>query len=189
MPCVFPILSLKALSLARAGETATGARREALAYAAGVIATCLALGGAPARLAGGRRGGRLGLPASGSARDPAAAVAAHRHRIGPCRPFPAAGHRDGRQADAERGAARRLLHRSARRLRRDALHRAVHGRGIGRGPGGCRQSARWRSLPGLGSAWPCHSCCSASCRPCAACCRSRAAGWRPSSASCRCPCS
>jgi thiol:disulfide interchange protein len=45
MPCVFPILSLKALSLARAGETAQGARREALAYAAGVIATCLALGG------------------------------------------------------------------------------------------------------------------------------------------------
>src|SRR6185295_18225513 len=45
MPCVFPILSLKALSLARAGETAQGARREALAYAAGVIATCVALGG------------------------------------------------------------------------------------------------------------------------------------------------
>jgi thiol:disulfide interchange protein/DsbC/DsbD-like thiol-disulfide interchange protein len=45
MPCVFPILSLKALSLARAGETASGARREALAYAGGVIATCLALGG------------------------------------------------------------------------------------------------------------------------------------------------
>jgi thiol:disulfide interchange protein/DsbC/DsbD-like thiol-disulfide interchange protein len=45
MPCVFPILSLKALSLARAGGTEAGARREALAYAAGVIATCLALGG------------------------------------------------------------------------------------------------------------------------------------------------
>ncbi len=46
MPCVFPILSLKALSLARAGETEAAARREALAYAAGVILTCLALGGA-----------------------------------------------------------------------------------------------------------------------------------------------
>jgi len=44
MPCVFPILSLKAIGLARAGETQAGARREALAYAAGVIATCLALG-------------------------------------------------------------------------------------------------------------------------------------------------
>ena len=46
MPCVFPILSLKALSLARAGETEAAARREALSYAAGVVLTCIALGGA-----------------------------------------------------------------------------------------------------------------------------------------------
>ncbi len=46
MPCVFPILSLKALSLARAGETDRGARREALAYTAGVVLVCLLLGGA-----------------------------------------------------------------------------------------------------------------------------------------------
>ncbi len=45
MPCVFPIVSLKALSLARAGGDERAARREAVAYAAGVIATCLALGG------------------------------------------------------------------------------------------------------------------------------------------------
>ena len=45
MPCVFPVLSLKALNLARAGESAAGARREALAYSAGVISICLALGG------------------------------------------------------------------------------------------------------------------------------------------------
>ncbi len=45
MPCVFPILSLKALSLVRAGGTERDARREAVAYAAGVILTCLALGG------------------------------------------------------------------------------------------------------------------------------------------------
>jgi DsbC/DsbD-like thiol-disulfide interchange protein/cytochrome c biogenesis protein CcdA len=44
MPCVFPILSLKALSLARAGESEAKARREALSYAAGVTLTCLALG-------------------------------------------------------------------------------------------------------------------------------------------------
>jgi len=44
MPCVFPILSLKARNLARAGGTEAGARREALAYGLGVIATCLALG-------------------------------------------------------------------------------------------------------------------------------------------------
>src|SRR3546814_4489946 len=36
MPCVFPILSLKALSLARSGESEGAARREAIAYSAGV---------------------------------------------------------------------------------------------------------------------------------------------------------
>ncbi len=46
MPCVFPILSLKALSLAKAGGDAGAARREALAYTAGVVLVCLALGGA-----------------------------------------------------------------------------------------------------------------------------------------------
>ena len=45
MPCVFPILSLKALSLARAGESERQARREGLAYTAGVVLACLALGG------------------------------------------------------------------------------------------------------------------------------------------------
>lgn len=44
MPCVFPILSLKALSLARAGESEGEARREGLAYTAGVIVAVLALG-------------------------------------------------------------------------------------------------------------------------------------------------
>jgi thiol:disulfide interchange protein len=45
MPCVFPILSLKALSLARAGESEAGARREGVAYTAGVVLACVALGG------------------------------------------------------------------------------------------------------------------------------------------------
>lgn len=45
MPCVFPILSLKALSLARAGGDERAVRREALAYAGGVIVVCLMLGG------------------------------------------------------------------------------------------------------------------------------------------------
>jgi DsbC/DsbD-like thiol-disulfide interchange protein/cytochrome c biogenesis protein CcdA len=44
MPCVFPILSLKALSLARAGESDARARAEGLAYTAGVVLACLALG-------------------------------------------------------------------------------------------------------------------------------------------------
>ena len=45
MPCVFPILGLKALKLARAGGDEATVRREALAYGAGVILTCLVLGG------------------------------------------------------------------------------------------------------------------------------------------------
>ncbi|MCJ2185104.1 thioredoxin family protein [Novosphingobium sp. 1949] len=44
MPCVFPILSLKALSLARAGESEAHARIEGLAYTAGVVTACLGLG-------------------------------------------------------------------------------------------------------------------------------------------------
>ncbi|WP_422062065.1 protein-disulfide reductase DsbD family protein [Sphingopyxis sp.] len=45
MPCVFPILSLKALSLARSGGDAREARVEAVAYTAGAVLVCLALGG------------------------------------------------------------------------------------------------------------------------------------------------
>ena len=44
MPCVFPILSLKALALAKAGGEEGQARRDALAYTAGVVIACLALG-------------------------------------------------------------------------------------------------------------------------------------------------
>lgn len=45
MPCVFPILSLKALSLAKSGASEAGARRDALSYTAGVVLVCVALGG------------------------------------------------------------------------------------------------------------------------------------------------
>jgi thiol:disulfide interchange protein len=44
MPCVFPILSLKALSLARSGKSEADARGEAIAYTVGVVAVCVALG-------------------------------------------------------------------------------------------------------------------------------------------------
>jgi cytochrome c biogenesis protein CcdA len=46
MPCVFPILSLKALSLAKAGGDEGAAKREAIAYTAGAVLICLALGAA-----------------------------------------------------------------------------------------------------------------------------------------------
>ena len=45
LPCVFPILGLKAVSLSRAAIGESAARRDALAYAAGAILACLALGG------------------------------------------------------------------------------------------------------------------------------------------------
>ncbi len=45
MPCVFPILSLKAISLAKAGGDESAARRDALAYTAGIVLVCVALGG------------------------------------------------------------------------------------------------------------------------------------------------
>jgi thiol:disulfide interchange protein/DsbC/DsbD-like thiol-disulfide interchange protein len=44
MPCVFPILSLKALSLASGNIEPGAARRDAMAYAAGVIIVCMGLG-------------------------------------------------------------------------------------------------------------------------------------------------
>ncbi|MFO6448433.1 protein-disulfide reductase DsbD family protein [Erythrobacter sp. NE805] len=44
MPCVFPILSLKAIALARAGESEARARAEGIAYTAGVVIACLGLG-------------------------------------------------------------------------------------------------------------------------------------------------
>ena len=44
MPCVLPVLSLKALSLAQSGESPQRARRQALAYTAGVMVSFAALG-------------------------------------------------------------------------------------------------------------------------------------------------
>jgi DsbC/DsbD-like thiol-disulfide interchange protein/cytochrome c biogenesis protein CcdA len=45
MPCVFPILALKAMHLAKSGGEAGHARRDALAYAAGAVVGTGALGG------------------------------------------------------------------------------------------------------------------------------------------------
>jgi thiol:disulfide interchange protein/DsbC/DsbD-like thiol-disulfide interchange protein len=44
MPCVFPVISLKAISLARAGGDERSVRSEAVFYSAGTILTCTALG-------------------------------------------------------------------------------------------------------------------------------------------------
>lgn len=55
MPCVFPILSLKALSLVRSGASERAARLEALSYTTGAVVACTALGA-----------GLLGFRAAGS---------------------------------------------------------------------------------------------------------------------------
>ncbi len=46
MPCVFPILSIKAVALARAGGSASAARIESVCYTAGTVLTLAALGAA-----------------------------------------------------------------------------------------------------------------------------------------------
>jgi len=59
MPCVFPVLSMKALALVQTGSAERGrARTEGLAYTAGVLVTFMAVGGAlvAARLAGAQVG-------------------------------------------------------------------------------------------------------------------------------------
>ncbi|MFM7350134.1 MAG: protein-disulfide reductase DsbD family protein [Erythrobacter sp.] len=67
MPCVFPILSLKALALARAGESEAKARAEGIAYTAGVVIACLALGALllAFRAAGEQVGWAFQLPSPG----------------------------------------------------------------------------------------------------------------------------
>ncbi|WP_324260869.1 thioredoxin family protein [Altererythrobacter sp. H2] len=44
MPCVFPILSLKAISLVKSGQSEAVARREGIAYTAGAVLACVGLG-------------------------------------------------------------------------------------------------------------------------------------------------
>ena len=44
MPCVFPVLSIKAIALARAGTSERAARVDALAYTLGAVVACSALG-------------------------------------------------------------------------------------------------------------------------------------------------
>ncbi|MFI5362209.1 MAG: protein-disulfide reductase DsbD family protein [Elusimicrobiota bacterium] len=59
MPCVFPVLAFKALGLlGRLGQHPDAARREALAYSAGMVLSCEALAGV--LLAARRAGGALG---------------------------------------------------------------------------------------------------------------------------------
>ena len=65
MPCVFPVLSIKAIGLVAQAKTHPAAvRAKGLMFAAGVIASMLALAGVLLAFAGGRGADRLGLPAA-----------------------------------------------------------------------------------------------------------------------------
>ena len=138
MPCVFPILALKALHMSRAGGEAREARSDALAYTAGAIVGTGALGAVllAIRAAGAQAGWAFQL------QDPRTimlllllAVAITANLLGLFE-LPVLG--------GTRAAGRKLRHRRARRIRRDALRRPVprrrarHGaaaaaRGIGAG--------------------------------------------------------
>jgi thiol:disulfide interchange protein len=62
MPCVFPVLSIKAIGLVeQAKKHPAAVRTKGLVFAAGVISSMLALAGRAAGLARGRRANRLGL--------------------------------------------------------------------------------------------------------------------------------
>ena len=90
MPCVFPILSLKALSLARAGggRGRARARRWPIPPARSRHPRARR---APARPPAGRDGGGLGVPAPGPAHDPAPAAAGGGDRAQPAGLFELAG--------------------------------------------------------------------------------------------------
>jgi thiol:disulfide interchange protein DsbD len=61
MPCVFPIISLKAFGLVRQGGEPALLRREGMAFMAGSVLAMLALAGVLLGPAGRWRGGGLGL--------------------------------------------------------------------------------------------------------------------------------
>ena len=104
MPCVFPILALKALHLAKAAARRAHARRDALAYAAGAVVGTGALGALLLAI-------RAGGSAAGWAfqlQDPRTIMLllllSDRDRAQPRRPVRAAG--AGRAGAAERAASR-----------------------------------------------------------------------------------
>ena len=164
MPCVFPILSLKALSLARAGES--DARRGARGWPIppGVV---LALPGARRAAAGPARRRARRSAGRSSCRSPAWSWRCWcwRWRSPPiCWACSSC-----RSLSLTRGGepAGRVRHRAARGVRRDAVHRAVHGRGDGRGAaaaGAPGAAAVRRAGARAGAAVPR---CSASSRRCA----------------------
>ena len=150
MPCVFPILAIKALHLARSGGDEREARRDSLAYAAGAILGTGALGVALLAI-------RAGGSSAGWAfqlQDPRTimvlmllSVAITLNLVGLFTvPAVSGGTR----------ARRKLRRRRARRLRRNAVRRAVPRRRARHGAAAAARPARsWSSRrSGFGLALP-----------------------------------
>jgi thiol:disulfide interchange protein DsbD len=162
MPCVFPVLSLKMLALARHADDRRASVVGALAYTAGVLVSFLALAGLLLALRAG--GEQLGwLPAAGAAVRGHVSDAVHAHRAQPGWRFRVHGRAAG-QPGRFPGAApggRPRGHWCVGRGHRFAMYSAIHGcssrgstyaaggawacgvRGTGAGdvctlPGGCR---------------------------------------------------
>ena len=158
MPCVFPILALKALHLSRAGGEAREARRDALAYTAGAVVGTGALGALllAIRAGGSEAGWAFQL------QDPRTimlllllATAITANLLGLFE-LPVLG--------GERAPAGSFGDRRAGRLRRDALRRAVPRRGARhRAAAAARRDRCWCS-PRSGSGSRCRSCSSPSSR-------------------------
>ena len=184
MPCVFPILSLKALSLARGHLDEGAARREALAYTAGVVAVCVALGGAILAL----RAGGTAVGWAFQLQDPRAIVVlllltvALSLNLGGLFeiPTPQFVNRSGGAGGAFATGALAAF-----------IATPCTGPFMGAALGAalvCHGPPRSRCLQDWGWGWRFRSCCSVSCRRCASACPSPARGWRRSVTSCRCRC-
>ena len=160
MPCVLPVLSLKALSLADSGRGGGHARASALWYTAGVLLSFLAIGAiALALRAAGQAlgwGFQLQQPLVIGALV-LSDVRGGPEPVGRVRPGPSF-RRSRARADRAQRPGRGFLHRRAGGGDRQPVHRAVHGRCAGLrlhgahagGVVGVRCSWAW--------AWRCRSC-------------------------------
>jgi thiol:disulfide interchange protein DsbD len=135
MPCVLPVLSIKAVSVLESGESPARARRHALLYTAGVLSSFAVVGGV---IVGLRSAGHaLGWGAQLQQPLVVAVLACVMFAVGLS--MSGVWHVGGRWTGmghaptTKSGPTGRLLHRRARGGGGDAMHGPVHGRGAGMG--------------------------------------------------------
>jgi len=177
MPCVFPILSLKAMSLIRAGASKSEAQREGLAYLAGAVIGTTALGGLLLllRATGEQAGWAFQLQYPTTILVLYALMAVLTANLAGWVRLPAIV--TGQKLTQGEGRKGRIVHRHARRLCRHALHRPVPRRSLGRSTGPAQHRGTGHFTLVLASVSRCHLWPSASSRRSAPACPSPAAGW------------